>query len=242
MRRTTPLLIVLILSSPVYAQVFKCIGTDGHTTYSNAPCPFGKGESARLSVPNGSFTIPEGNEVDRTNAVIKWAYQRYPFMNPESGTTNPTAINDALDIRDEAVRNGIDPAQALLDAVMAVGPRYESAELIRRNTESALIMKNSRESGKGTKVTIVGGSADTRLTQARSNIKSRSEYDEYVIEASNNDELFIINGEKYIAQTFCFNWGEGDKVLFLEGSPTGVCTSAKLLNLRLRTDCMVWCE
>ena len=59
---------------------------------------------------------------------------------------------------------------------------------------------------------------------------------------SNNDELFIINGEKFEAQTYCFNMNVGDKVIFLEGSPLGACASAELLNLHTNNRCRVWCQ
>ena len=65
---------------------------------------------------------------------------------------------------------------------------------------------------------------------------------EYEIEVSHDDELFIINGEKYEAKTYCFDMEEGDRVIFLEGSPYGACTSAELLNLRTKEVCEVWCE
>ena len=64
----------------------------------------------------------------------------------------------------------------------------------------------------------------------------------YEIEVSHNDELFIINGEKFEAQTYCFNMEVGDRVIFIEGSPHGACASAKLLNLRTQKVCEVWCE
>lgn len=66
--------------------------------------------------------------------------------------------------------------------------------------------------------------------------------DVYTIETSHNDELFIINGEKFEAKTYCFNMEEDDEVMFLEGSPYGACASATLLNLRTREKCEVWCE
>lgn len=66
--------------------------------------------------------------------------------------------------------------------------------------------------------------------------------DVYLIETSHNDELFIINGEKFEAQTYCFNMEEDDEVMFLDGSPFGACASATLLNLRTREKCEVWCE
>ena len=66
--------------------------------------------------------------------------------------------------------------------------------------------------------------------------------DEYEIEVSHNDELFIINGERYEAQTYCFNMEEGDMVIFLKGSALGACASAEILNLRTNKVCKVWCE
>ena len=64
----------------------------------------------------------------------------------------------------------------------------------------------------------------------------------YAIEVSHNDELFIINGEKFEAKTYCLGWYEGDEVIFVDGSPYGACSSAKLLNLSNKELCEVWCE
>jgi len=63
----------------------------------------------------------------------------------------------------------------------------------------------------------------------------------YTIEASANDETFVINGEVFKARTYCFNFDKGDRVKFIEGSPNGACASAKLLNLRTGEMCEVWC-
>lgn len=64
----------------------------------------------------------------------------------------------------------------------------------------------------------------------------------YEIEVSHNDELFVINGEKFESKTYCFNMEEGDQVIFIDGSPYGACVSATLINLRTRDKCEVWCE
>lgn len=64
----------------------------------------------------------------------------------------------------------------------------------------------------------------------------------YTLEFVHNDELFIINGEKFEAKTYCFGWSEGDEVVFAEGSPYGACSSATLVNLRNKNTCEVWCE
>jgi hypothetical protein len=72
--------------------------------------------------------------------------------------------------------------------------------------------------------------------------RSRSTPNSYEIEVAHNDELFIINGEKYEAQTYCLGWDEGDYVIFIEGSAFGACASAELYNLRTEEKCSVWCE
>lgn len=64
----------------------------------------------------------------------------------------------------------------------------------------------------------------------------------YTIDFSHNDELFIINGEKFKAKTYCFGMEQGDRVFFVEESPFGACTSAKLINTRNEKLCDVWCE
>lgn len=84
------------------------------------------------------------------------------------------------------------------------------------------------------------GVSPTPLPQRR--VQPRGRGNSYEIEVSHNDELFIINGEKFEAKTYCFNMEKGDPVIFLEGSPFGACVSAVIVNLRTREKCEVWCE
>lgn len=67
-------------------------------------------------------------------------------------------------------------------------------------------------------------------------------YGSYEVEAAVDDETFVINGSVFKAKTYCFGFRKGDRVQFLEGSPLGVCVSAKVLNLRAEKTCDVWCE
>jgi hypothetical protein len=53
--------------------------------------------------------------------------------------------------------------------------------------------------------------------------KTSSHGPRYEIEVSRDDQLFVINGEVFEAQTYCFDMEEGDEVIFLEGSPLGAC-------------------
>lgn len=85
--------------------------------------------------------------------------------------------------------------------------------------------------------TSVAQAQSKSIGRIRSNRPSR-----YTIQTSHNDELFIINGEKFEAKTYCFNMEEDDEIVFLEGSPFGACVSATLLNLRTKKKCEVWCD
>lgn len=71
---------------------------------------------------------------------------------------------------------------------------------------------------------------------------SSSRASEYAVEASVNDETFIINGEIFKAKTYCFGIDKGDHVIFLEGSPNGVCVSATFVEVGSGRECRVWCE
>jgi len=64
----------------------------------------------------------------------------------------------------------------------------------------------------------------------------------YPIENAVNDETFIINGNVFKAQTYCFNFNKGDRVVFADGSALGACATAKLVNQRTGDVCEVWCE
>lgn len=64
----------------------------------------------------------------------------------------------------------------------------------------------------------------------------------YIIEASANDETFVINGEVFKAKTYCFGFDRDDRVKFISGSAFGACASATILNMRSGKSCEVWCE
>ncbi len=63
----------------------------------------------------------------------------------------------------------------------------------------------------------------------------------YEIEAAGNDEKFVIDGDLYVAQSYCLGWDEGDRVIFIDGTP-GVCVTATLYNMDREEKCDVWCE
>lgn len=72
--------------------------------------------------------------------------------------------------------------------------------------------------------------------------KFRLSYESQEIEVAHKERVFIINGDKYEAKTSCFDFERGDKVVFLEGRPLGVCVSTELLNVRNDRVCRIWCQ
>lgn len=64
----------------------------------------------------------------------------------------------------------------------------------------------------------------------------------FEIQASHNDEIFVINNAKFEAQSYCFNMEIGDKVIFVEGDASGACATAAIFNLRTNESCQVFCE
>lgn len=54
-------LLLLLLPACAQAQVYKCVATDGSTTYATVPCPEGSGQSTRIIEPvppSGVLNIP----------------------------------------------------------------------------------------------------------------------------------------------------------------------------------------
>jgi hypothetical protein len=77
---------------------------------------------------------------------------------------------------------------------------------------------------------------------SKGSIAPKSSRPTYTVQASADDETFVINGNVFKAHTYCFNVAKGDKVIFVDGSASGACASAKILNLRTDEVCEVWCE
>lgn len=83
--------------------------------------------------------------------------------------------------------------------------------------------------------------SDVELQQDISTPKSQV-LNSYLIQYAHNDELFIINDEKFEATTYCLGWEQGESVIFIEGSASGICVSAELFNQNRKESCSVWCE
>lgn len=62
------------------------------------------------------------------------------------------------------------------------------------------------------------------------------------VQASVDDETFVINGEIFKAKTYCFGIMKGDEIIFVDGNANGACSSASFVVLRNSRKCEVWCE
>ena len=74
-----------------------------------------------------------------------------------------------------------------------------------RKLRAAVVAAHMKE--RRTVKRITRWTATAALLVVASTVSAATEYE---IEVSHDDELFIINGEKYEAKTYCFNMEEGD--------------------------------
>ena len=89
---------------------------------------------------------------------------------------------------------------------------------------------------------LMGVARNVQLASSNYKTSSETGFQEYEIEASLNDNLFIVSKNVFEAKTYCFNVLKGDKVVFIEGKINSFCSQAKFLNLRTKSLCDVWCK
>ena len=192
--------IFIFTSNIAYADLFKCRKPDGSIEYSDSGCN-GKTVEQRYK-----YTRPTDQQ--QSNSRIP-AYQENSELNSaarqlgfQSYSHYQRARNICLDLLQ---RN------PLISSNMNCGTNMQclqrEAEAMQRRYES--LAKSA---------SWVANNCDV-VVQVESRSRSRSSGDSYEVEVSHNDELFIINGEKYEAKTYCFNIEVGDQVIFIDGSP-----------------------
>jgi len=114
---------------------------------------------------------------------------------------------------------------ALLGATLLLTPPFAAADVQRgiRNYQEIMADRKTIEQLTPTEFQEVLA-VHRAVEKQQGGGGASSSRPSYEIEVSHNDELFIINGEKYEARTYCFNMEEGDRVIFIEGSALGeVC-------------------
>jgi hypothetical protein len=218
------LLAVLVTSSNIaYADLFKCRKADGSIEYSDSGCN-GKTVEQRYKYtrPTEQHTGSPRTHASPGNWDLDSAARQLGF---QSYSHFERARNVCLELLQK---------NPLMSSVTNCGTNLQclqrEAEAMQRRYENL----TSSSSWVTNKCDIV--------VQVESGSRSTGGGTSYQVEVAHNDELFIINGERYEAKTYCFNIYEGDEVIFIDGSPLGACASATILNLRTKNKCELWCE
>lgn len=220
------LLLVFIIAANInfaHADLFKCRKPDGSIEYSDSGCD-GKTTEQRYKYTrpteqdSNSFRTPAyGGDGELDSAARQLGFQGYSHFQRARNICLGLLQNNPLHSGNTNCGTNM---QCLQSEAEAMQRRYESL------TNSSGWITNKCDA----------------VVQVESRSQNRSASDSYEIEVSHNDELFVINGEKYEAKTYCFNMEVGDQVIFVDGSPLGACASATVVNLRTKNKCELWCE
>ncbi len=181
-------------------------------------------KAAERGVPVAQFNVgvmySQGQGVARDDAeAVKW-YRKAADQGHEDARHN-------LSRMEEKAKSTYD---ILMEHDRAIALAKQGKTLEQADQEAALALRKTAQ-------------ADRKLDIAERQLSAQSSSQrQYEIQAAGNDETFVINGEVFKAKTYCMGWDEGDRILFIEGSPLGVCTSATLYNINNKKTCDVWCE
>ena len=96
-----------LLPAIAQAQVYKCVASDGSTTYSAAPCPEGTGQTTRMIEPvppSGPLNVPLQEQPAEDPASADAAPSEDSNRSPVSGTPGITVIKDSDEQRREEKR------------------------------------------------------------------------------------------------------------------------------------------
>lgn len=55
-----------------------------------------------------------------------------------------------------------------------------------------------------------------------------------------DDEHFVVLNKVFEAKTYCFDWQQGDRIMFVDRNPDA-CVDAVIYNQRIKETCEVWC-
>ena len=81
------------------------------------------------------------------------------------------------------------------------------------------------------------------VLQKKNTNKATARHDNYleVEKVITSSTAWMIDGEVYKAQAYCFSLRKGDYVKFIEGTP-GLCVSAKVIKQFDSNICNLWCK
>ncbi|WP_206422900.1 hypothetical protein [Photobacterium sanguinicancri] len=235
--------VLLVLSSPVFADLEVILANESDLPYELSPSKYSN-SSSKYSNSISNYS----------NSGSKYSNSSTKYDNSPSKYSNGKSGNQRLLLKKEGdyfhIGYYVWGEEGVINFFSSSGER-----VFYSPPETGAIFDGDKGEFAGSMATIKGGKvlvvtekgqlalvkSGVSLTQGSSAPKSQAK-NTYLIEYAYNDELFVINGEKFEAQTYCLGWGQGESVFFIEGSAYGACVSAELFNQDRKESCSVWCE
>jgi hypothetical protein len=206
---------------------YKCVAPDGKVSLQGFPCL-----SDQTSKEIEVYTTPKSNQ-NHGNLAPPLTHSVNPGLDQAARSFGFSSFSSYQSAKQECM--------SILSRYDLTAPSkncsFNDMQCFARSSEAMNRIYQQMTNTPGWKA----NNCDTVMEIERGANKGSSSTS-YTIEFSHNDELFIINGEKFKAKTYCFGMEQGDRVAFIEGSPFGACSSAKIINIRNEKICDVWCE
>lgn len=81
-------------------------------------------DAARAVLEQERAQMRAQQEQQQLQGVVAKAYEKYPFLNPQSGEVDQEAVDEVIAMRNLYLQKGMTAAEAIAKAVDKVGPRY----------------------------------------------------------------------------------------------------------------------
>lgn len=204
--------------------IFKCVNADGSVVFSNVPCVkpggaseflgIGSTQQEPISEPSQIGQLHAGKDLDSSARVLGFSnYQHF------------------LHAKEVCI--------SLLKSNPLIGRSCGADAKCFQEEGAAMRQRFLALSQTGPWLTNNCGAVVRVLSTVAGETGAR---DEYVIEEAFDDEKFLINGSVFEAQSYCMDLNEGDRVIFVSGSPHGACSNAEVVNVMTGSKCSLWCE
>lgn len=156
-------LALCLLPSLVTAQVFKCVDSEGKTTYAQVPC-VGEGQSVSIRTVGADPILPDHGSIpesERMTIVADWFQSMYPtaFVDME-------VQDQVVSLRDSLIAEGVRPAEALLTAAKKIAPAYESQAQLRRDVAALEAKEAARQRSRASSIAVSGIKERERLRES----------------------------------------------------------------------------
>lgn len=129
------LLMLGLLPLLAQAGVYKCVDHQGHTSFSQQPCPPEGGTTTQMRhlpvTPKARAfeppVLPEAtadNVAERYRSAMLWVLDSYPLLNPASPEASFEAIREFERLSRDSMALGEDPAAAVIAVSSQVAERH----------------------------------------------------------------------------------------------------------------------